>query len=114
MSLIPVVEPWILLIMLSVGPFSGQYEGENNVWYHVRMHSQTECLQAAQNLRTTHRIFQHLNPNLHMDVICREDLRYVPYVDECTEANPCPEDSAGEAPEPGRINYRECLDMFKP
>jgi hypothetical protein len=73
---------WLLMIMLSVGPFSGQYDGENDVWLHIQMRTQAECMMAAQNVMTTARIFQDLNPNLHVEAICKEDLRMVPYVEE--------------------------------
>ncbi len=66
--------PWLLLIMLSVGPFNEQYNGENNVWLHIQMRSQAECMMAAQNVMTTARIFQDLNPDLHIEAICREDI----------------------------------------
>ena len=66
--------PWLLLIMLSVGPFNEQYNGENDVWLHIQMRSQAECMMAAQNVMTTARIFQDLNPDLHIEAICREDI----------------------------------------
>ena len=59
------------MIILSVGPFNGQYEGENNVWLHIQMRTQAECMMAAQNVMTTAYIFQDLNPNLKVDAICR-------------------------------------------
>ena len=93
-------EPWLLMIMLSVGPFNGQYNGENDIWYNIRMHSEGECRQAAGDMMRTHRIFQHLNPTLHMDVICRKELLAGTY--EQTNSN-----------FPKCINYRVCLDMFK-
>ena len=89
--------PWLLLIMLSVGPFNEQYNGENDVWYHIRMHTEGECQQAAGDIMRTHRIFQHLNPTLHVDAICREDI---------------PMQTNEETSHLKHINYRQCLDMF--
>jgi hypothetical protein len=60
--------------MLSVGPFNGQYRGENDVWLHIQMQSERECMLAAQNVMTTAMIFQDLNPNLKVDAICRKDI----------------------------------------
>ena len=58
------------MIMLSVGPFNG----ENDVWLHIQMPSERECMMAAQNVMTTASIFQDLNPDLKVDAICRKDL----------------------------------------
>ena len=88
---------WLLMIMLSVGPFNGQYNGENDVWLHVRMHTEGECLQAAGDIMRTHRIFQHLNPTLKVDALCREDI---------------PARTYEESSYLKHINYRQCLDMF--
>jgi len=93
-------EPWLLMIMLSVGPFSGQYQGENDVWYQIRMHSEGECRGAAQDIMTTHRIFQNFNPNLRMDAICRKELLARTYEQTNSFYPKC-------------INYRICLDMFR-
>ncbi len=88
---------WLLMIMLSVGPFSGQYNGENDVWLHVRMHTEGECRQAAGDIMRTHHIFQHLNPTLKVDALCREDI---------------PARTYEESSYLKHINYRQCLDMF--
>lgn len=102
--LIPVT-PWILMIMLSVGPFNNNYNGENDVWYHIVVPGQEVCEQAAKDVMRTHRIFQELNPELRMSAICREDLlMQVPYSE--SESNKVIMD-----PEPDRINYRQCLDL---
>jgi hypothetical protein len=66
--------PWILMIMVSVGPFSGQYENERDVWLRIQMHTEAECRQAANDIMTTAHILQHLNPNLHVDTFCKEDI----------------------------------------
>jgi hypothetical protein len=60
--------------MISVGPFSGQYENERDVWLHIRMHTEVECRQAANDIMTTAHIFQHVNPYLHVDTFCKEDI----------------------------------------
>jgi hypothetical protein len=86
--------------MLSVGPFSGQYQGENDVWYQIRMHSEGECRDAAQDMMTTHRIFQNVNPNLRMDTMCRKELLAGTYEQANSFYPKC-------------INYRMCLDMFR-
>ena len=97
---------WLLLIMLSVGPFNGQYNGENDVWLHIQMRSQTECMMAAQNITTTARIFQDLNPNLKVKAICRPD-----------ELNQTYEETRSEEQQNRqlfcRVNYRQCLDLLK-
>jgi hypothetical protein len=92
---------WLLLIMLSVGPFSGQYNGENDVWLHIQMRSQTECMMAAQNITTTARIFQDLNPNLKVKAICRPDE-----LNQTYESNNITNEQLF-----CRINYRQCLDL---
>ena len=74
--------PWILLIMLSVGPFNENYNDENGVWLTIQMHGEAQCRQAANDVMRTMYIFRELNPNLHVEAICREDLRMVPYVEE--------------------------------
>jgi hypothetical protein len=88
--------------MLSVGPFNGQYDGENDVWLQIQMRSQVECMLAAQNVMTTARIFQDLNPNLKVDAICRKDIPMQTNepVDTTNEQLFC------------RINYRQCLDLI--
>jgi hypothetical protein len=91
------IEPWLLMIMLSVGPFNGQYDGQNDVWLHIQMQSRGECMQAAQDVMTTARIFQHLNPNLHVDAICRPNELMQSYE---------------EARFHTYINYRQCLDLI--
>jgi len=88
---------WLLLIMLSIGPFNEQYNGENDVWLHIQMRTQAECMMAAQNVMTTAHVFQHLNPTLHIDAICREDI---------------PMQTNEETSHLKHINYRQCLDMF--
>jgi len=74
--------PWLLLIMLSVGPFNENYNDENGVWLTIQMHGEAQCRQAANDVMRTMYIFRELNPNLHVEAICREDLRMVPYVEE--------------------------------
>ena len=91
---------WILLIMLSVGPFNENYNGENGVWLTIQMHGEAQCRQAANDVTRTMYIFRELNPNLHVEAICREDLRMVPYVEE--------DDYGTLQPE---LDYRECLDI---
>ena len=97
---------WLLLIMLSVGPFNGQYNGENDVWLHIQMRSQAECMQAAQDVMTTARIFQNLNPTLKVEAICRPD-----------ELNQTYEETRSEEQQNRqlfcRVNYRQCLDLLK-
>ena len=88
---------WLLMIMLSVGPYTGQYKGENDVWLHIQMRSQSECIMAADDIMTTARIFQHLNPNLKVDAICRRDI---------------PVQTNEDANYIQCINYSQCLDMF--
>jgi hypothetical protein len=88
---------WLLMIMLSVGPFSGQYNGENDVWLHVRMHTEGECRQAVGDIMRTHHIFQHLNPTLKVDAVWREES---------------PARTYEESSYLKHINYRQCLDMF--
>ena len=95
------LEPWLLMIMLSVvGPFNGQYNGENNVWYQIRMHSEGECQDAARDIMRTSLIFGHLNPTLHVDAICRKELLAGTYEQTNSFYPKC-------------INYRICLDMFR-
>jgi hypothetical protein len=88
---------WLLMIMLSVGPFNEQYRGENDVWLHIQMRSQAECMMAAQNVITTARVFQDLNPDLHVEAICRKDI---------------PMHTTEETNYIKRINYRQCLDLI--
>ena len=85
------------MIMLSVGPFNEQYTGENDVWLHIQMRSQAECMMAAQNVITTARVFQDLNPNLRVEAICRRDI---------------PVQTTNEANYIKRTDYRQCLDLF--
>ena len=100
MSLI--FEPWLLMIMLSVGPFNGQYNGEKDIWLHIQMQSQAECIQAAGDIMRTARIFQHLNPNLHVDAVCRPNELNQTYESDnrSNEQLFC------------RIDYRQCLDLI--
>lgn len=93
---------WLLMIMLSVGPFSGQYNGENDVWLHIQMRSQAECMMAAQNVMTTARIFQNLNPTLKVEAICRPDE-----LNQTYESNNITNEQLF-----CRINYRQCLDLI--
>ena len=94
---------WLLMIMLSVGPFNEQYRGENDVWLHIQMRSQAECMMAAQNVITTARVFQDLNPNLHVEAICRRDIPM--HTNE-------PVDTTTNEHLFCRINYRQCLDLI--
>jgi hypothetical protein len=91
--------------MLSVGPFNGQHDGEKNVWLHIQMRSQAECMQAAQDVMTTAHIFQHLNPNLHVDAICRPN-----------ELNQTYEEARTQEQQNKKlfctIDYRQCLDLI--
>ena len=87
---------WLLMIMLSVGPFNEQYRGENDVWLHIQMRSQAECMMAAQNVMTTSRVFQDLNPDLRVEAICRRDI---------------PAQTTEETNYIKRIDYRQCLDL---
>ena len=82
--------------MLSVGPFNGQYAGENDVWLHIQMRSQAECMMAAQNVITTARVFQDLNPDLRVEAICRKDIPM--HTEETNYIK--------------QINYRQCLDLI--
>ena len=97
-------EPWLLMIMLSVGPFNDLYEGERNVWLHVQMRTQAECMMAAQDIMTTAFIFQDLNPNLKVDAVCRPNELSQTYESDNTNNNNeqlfC------------NINYRQCLDLI--
>ena len=93
---------WLLMIMLSVGPFNGQYNGENDVWLHIQMRTQAECIMAAQNVMTTAFIFQDLNPNLKVNAICRPDELNRTY-----ESNNTSDEQLF-----CRINYRQCLDLL--
>jgi len=93
---------WLLMIMLSVGPFNGQYDGERNVWLHVEMRTQAECMMAAQNVMTTAYIFKDLNPNLKVEAICRPNELNRTY----EETNNADEQLFCN------INYRQCLDLI--
>ena len=84
------------MIMLSVGPFNEQYRGENDVWLHIQMRSQAECMMAAQNVITTARVFQDLNPDLRVEAICRKDIPM--HTEETNYIK--------------QINYRQCLDLI--
>ena len=93
-------EPWLLSIMLSVGPFNGLYNGENNVWLQIRMHSKIECMDAANDITRTSRIYKHLNPTLHVDASCSKELLPGTYEQTSSVWPKC-------------ISYRMCLDMFR-
>ena len=45
--------PWLLLIMLSVGPFNENYNDENGVWLTIQMHGEAQCRQAANDVMRT-------------------------------------------------------------
>ena len=83
--------PWLLLIAI----WTGNAPEDTKFFMHVRMESQAACMQAAQDMTTTFGIFQHLNPDLHIQVMCREDMPVRPYQEASV------------------INYRECLDLLK-
>ena len=89
--------PWLLLIMLSVGPFNENYNDENGVWLTIQMHGEAQCRQAANDVMRTMYIFKDLNPNLHVEAICREDIPMRTYEETSYLKH---------------INYRQCLDMF--
>jgi hypothetical protein len=63
-------------------------------------------MMAAQNITTTARIFQDLNPNLKVKAICRPD-----------ELNRTYEETRSEEQQNRqlfcRVNYRQCLDLLK-
>ena len=92
------------MIMLSVGPFNGQYDGENDVWLHIQMRTQAECMMAAQNIMTTAYIFKDLNPDLKVEAICRPNELNRTYEETNNDSNIeqlfC------------NINYRQCLDLI--
>jgi len=96
---------WVLMIILSVGPFNGQYEGENNVWLHVQMRTQAECMMAAQNVMTTAYIFKDLNPNLKVEAICRPNELNRTYEETGS-------DNTNNEQLFCNINYRQCLDLI--
>ena len=80
--------PWILLIMLSVGPWTGHQDDVDHVVITINMQSEQACRESQQHIMDQQYTYQHLVPNLSINADCQ--------------------------PKPERITYRECLDMFKP
>ena len=61
--------PWLLLIAL----WTGDTPEDTQFYMQVQMESEAACMQAAQDMVITFDIFQHLNPDLHLKVMCKED-----------------------------------------
>jgi len=61
---------WILLIAI----WTGDVPAATQFYMHVVMRTQAECMQAVQRITTTVDIFADLNPDLHIKVMCREDM----------------------------------------
>jgi len=70
--------PWILYIMISVGPWTGHHDPEYVV-ITVKMQSEHLCREAQQRIMFQQYVFQELQPNLLINVDCQPDIPVSPY-----------------------------------
>ena len=71
--------PWILYIMISVGPWTGHQGEQNDVVITVRMQSEHLCRDAQQRIMFQQYTYQHLVPNLLINADCQPDIPVSPY-----------------------------------
>ena len=65
--------PWILYIMISVGPFTG-HNDPDHITIHIRMQSEHLCRDAQQRIMFAQYTYQHLQPNLLINADCQPDI----------------------------------------
>ena len=70
--------PWILYIMISVGPWTGHHEPDYAV-IPIKMQSEHLCREAQQRIMFRQYMFQQLQPNLLINADCQPDIPVSPY-----------------------------------
>ena len=66
--------PWILYIMISVGPWHYEQHDPDYVVIPIKMQSEHLCREAQQRIMFRQYMFQQLQPNLLINADCQPDI----------------------------------------
>jgi hypothetical protein len=66
--------PWLLMIMISFCPCTGNWQEDNTLPLHTLMLGEQHCEQEAERIRGTWQAYQLDYPNVRVKVMCRADF----------------------------------------
>lgn len=64
---------WLLTIMISTCPCTGDWAKDNTLILHMVMKGEGHCMSEADRIMSTWLTFHESHPNLKIEVMCRPD-----------------------------------------